>query len=142
MDEKFGCRHIVLDVQRHEQRAHALRNEAIAETCRSITSSTRSAAVTCMSALAHTMTKHRAVLDGEHEHRTGLGLARAEPAALAASVARADRARNLLASAGRWAEALAVQIVTTTEALLSQMSGLHRREAKALRRENRGADKS
>lgn len=71
--------------------------------------------------------KRLAVLDGEHEHRTGLGLARSHPPALAGLVP----APKTIMAAGTWVDNLAAQIVTTTEALLPGLSGVLRPGAKA-----------
>ena len=60
------------------------------------------------------------VLDGEHEHRTGLGLARAHPTALAGLV---PRPKNLMAAFGSWADRLAAQIVLASDVLLPGLSG-------------------
>lgn len=61
------------------------------------------------------------VLDLDHEHRTGLGLARSHPPALVGLLA-APKAMG--AAAGKWADGLAAQIVAATEALLPGLSGM------------------
>ena len=71
--------------------------------------------------------KRLAVLDGEHEHRTGLGLARSHAPAFAGLLA-VPRATG--AAIGRWMDGLAVQVVTVTEALLPGLSGALRPRAR------------
>lgn len=81
--------------------------------------------------------KRLAVLDGEHEHRTGLGVPRAEPAALASWAAGM---KSAFAAMGRWGDNLTAQIVAATDMLLPGLSGLYKREAKAVRREGHRVD--
>ena len=88
------------------------------------------------------VSKRLSALEGDHEHRTGLGLARADPAALTAFMSRAADVTSPIGAAGKWADRLAAQIVAGIEMLLLGLPGRLRPGAKAERHGNRRAGSS
>ena len=68
--------------------------------------------------------KRLSVLDADPEHRTGLGLARADPAALAGLARQVASLKSPTVAAVRWADVLAARIVAGTGILLLGLSGL------------------